>query len=410
MSSGGTKCCITWCWIIQVLLWASIIFFIFGVTSRDDGLFSGSLATLITFYVIYVISNLCSPAMSYLCHKHGAFSIHNLMKQIFYNPPTIRWHVECYHYETSYHTHTDSNGNTRTETKSNRVTTFTGSRDFHYYTWRDVSGLFLLDSHKVYNGEKKVYIKLELNLDVDFADDITRLDYQRQKDDFYYENRWRDTHISFSESKIVNGFNQYNMVRISDYRPAGINCGWFLIFTFFFPFAEIYKMYVDSFCIDQDYTVKKVVSSRYNLQVEEHAQKWVVSLPTLVIFNQPQIVYNEAPNPIHNSPVLPSMEELEQAKNFSYSSTGNKDNYTPHFQKESPSQGGMMSNFTEPQQTNTQGASLSNNSSNMHGGMMTNFSQPVTNPNFDANVSYNSSNAFKEPFIGNNQVNLNVSK
>jgi hypothetical protein len=390
-----------------------MIFFIVGLTVGDQGLFSGSIATMITFYVIYIISNLCSPSLSYLCHKHGALSIHNLMKEIFYNPPTIRWHVECYHYETTYHTHTDSNGDTRTETRQHRVTTYSGSRDFHYYTWRDVSGLFLLDSHKVYNGEKKVYIKLELALDVNFADDITRLDYQRQKDDFYYENRWRDTHISFSESKIVSGFNQYNMVRISENRPPGVNWGYFLLFTFFLPMAEFYKMYVDSFCVDQDYTVKKVVSSRYNLQVEEHAQKWIVSIPTLVIFNQPQIVYNEVPSPIHNTPVLPTMEELEQAKSFTYSSNhGNKDNYRPHFQKESPSQGGMMSSFTEPKQTNSQQGSQMNNMESMQG-MMTDFSQPFPNQNnTNQNVAYNSSdtNNFNEALIGNNQFNLNVRK
>jgi hypothetical protein len=77
------------------------------------------------------------------------------------------------------------------------------SENFLYYSWRDISGLTLLDSHKVFRGPKKVYIKLELEKEIEFADDITRLDYQKQKDNFYYRNRWRDIHVDLSEVRDI---------------------------------------------------------------------------------------------------------------------------------------------------------------------------------------------------------------
>ena len=359
MASSGTKCCITWCWIIQVLLWISMIFLICGIIIGKD-LLGASLGTFSGLYVIYVISNLCSPNLSYLCNKHGSNSIHTYMKQLFYTPPSIVWHIECYHYETTYHTVTDSNGNTTTETRSHKVTTFSMSREFNYYTWRDTSGLFLLDSHKIFQSEKKKYIKLELSLDIDFADPITQYDYQVQKDEFYNSNRWRDTHANFTESFNVRGLNKYNMVRISEDKTAGVNCCWLLIFTFFLPVAELYKMYVDSLCIEQDYKIKKIVSSRYNLQEQEHSVRWEKVIPTLVIFNNPQIVFNEAPTPIHNNPILPSMEELEQAKNMKPLNTHSNEGYTPYFSKESPNQGNIMTNLQQPSQMEVQGGMMTN--------------------------------------------------
>jgi len=74
---------------------------------------------------------------------------------------------------------------------------------------------------------------------------------------------------------------------------------------------------------------------------QEHAVQWVQFLPVLTIFNQPPVVYSEAPAPMHNTPNLPSMDELENAKsfsnrvNFTHEPTNS---YVPHFQSENNNQ------------------------------------------------------------------------
>ena len=83
------------------------------------------------------------------------------MGYYFLTPPIIRFHGECYHYETRYHTRTDSQGNIEYYTTEVKVVTYTESYDLPYYSERDVSGLFYLNCEEAYVS-KKHYIKLEL--------------------------------------------------------------------------------------------------------------------------------------------------------------------------------------------------------------------------------------------------------
>ncbi len=336
MSNKSDKCFKIWAWIIQVLLWIAIPFLIISLILYEwQDSQTATITTTSILYIIYVITNSCSPMCKYLFHKYSSDSIHKLMKNLFYNPPVITFRIECYHYETRVRTHRDSKGNTHTSYERRKVTTWWGSEKFNYFSWRDISGLFLLDSGKVLQSEKKVYIKLALSKNFQFADDITRMDYQRQKDLFYSRNRWRDTHCSLTENRTINGFNEYNMVRISDKKPPCIS-GWaFLFFTYILPFSELFKMYINTFCVEQDYSIKKVLSTRYNLVQQEHAAPWVPHVPTVAIFDQPRVVYEELPAPLHDNPVLPSMDDLENAKSFTgvhgAMNENVGENYTPYF-------------------------------------------------------------------------------
>ena len=101
----------------------------------------------------------------------------------FRTPPIIRFHGECYHYETRYHTRTDSQGNIEYYTTEVKVVTYTESYDLPYYSERDVSGLFYLNCEEAYVS-KKHYIKLELLEEINFADAISYSDYEREKKRF----------------------------------------------------------------------------------------------------------------------------------------------------------------------------------------------------------------------------------
>jgi hypothetical protein len=304
-----------WCWFIMLLLWFSIIFCI--LTFTDVGSVNGPFAIflLIVSYVGYLITNSLSSTCKYIFNKQKTETIHELMRRIFINPPKVSFHVECYHYETRTTTTRDSDGNTKTESTEEKVVTYSEVRAFNYYTWRDTSGLFLLDSHKVFRNFLKTYIKLHIDLDVEFADDITKSDYYRTKEEFYNQNKHRDTHISLTELKNVEGLKTHNMVRITDKEAFGVNKCFFLIFLIFLPFMEFYKIYVDLFCIHQNYKVKKIISSRYNVNSPEYAHKWAEDVPRITIYNQAPIVFDSAPLPMHNSPTMPSLDEIDEAKN-----------------------------------------------------------------------------------------------
>jgi hypothetical protein len=315
--SCNKTCHACWCWFSQFLLWFAIIFFIIEVINNSNSDNNPiAIFILILSYLNYIISNSLSPMCKYIFNRQKSDTIHNTMRSMYSSPPQLKFYVECFHYETKTSTSTDSNGNTKTSSTEEKVVTYRETQHFNFYTWRDISGLFLLDSHKIFRSKMKAYIKLELTLDVDFADDITGLDYQRAKDDLYNRNKFRDSHITIHEHKNVDGFYRYNMIKISDSEPLCINRFIFLIFLII-PLMEFYKIYINLFCVGQKYTIKKVISSRYDVNSGENSQRWAQDIPRLNIYNQPQVVFDQAPLPMHNNPLVPTLDDIEAAKDNS---------------------------------------------------------------------------------------------
>jgi len=251
------------------------------------------------------------------------------MEDLFYNPPVLRFHVECYHYETIHYTERDSKGNTHHRSRTEKRITHREYENFRFCSWRDVSGVFLVDSEKFLTkeNEKKVYIKLELDLEFDFADDISRYDYEIQKSQFKMRNIYRDVHMDFSEVIDLSGFTKYNLVKISDQKPACLNCCVYLIFTFFIPVIELYKIFINSMCIQQDYIIKKVLSTRYDLNVpsEDFNAKFKNEIPKLIIYGE-ETNFNNAPSDYNQVYDLPTVEELTESKKYTSSKVGSKFN------------------------------------------------------------------------------------
>lgn len=130
-----------WCWTLQIFVWSA--FFVL-VLSIIQGRIQGPYAFLI-IYIIYVVSELCSPTFFYLIHQKSKDNLYTRMGEIFRATPSISFHCVCYHYEMKQVSYKDSKGNTQMRTERKRVDTFTDEMTLHYYSVRDVSGLFLLD-------------------------------------------------------------------------------------------------------------------------------------------------------------------------------------------------------------------------------------------------------------------------
>ncbi len=294
--------CKVWSWIIQILV---LVFLVLMIVFMKDS--PWLIFAFIFCYLAYFVTNAASDACCYLLHKHDTTSIHDLLKTLFKNSPIMSFHCECYHYVTRTHMR-----NGRRTTSRHKVTTHRGSEAFNYYSWRDISGVFLLDSNKVIQSEKKSFIRLKLSYLFDFADDISARDYSTQRLNFKSRNSRRDTHFRFWETKTLGNFNEFNLVRITDSNPCFVSKYWFFFFTFIIPIVEFYKLYLDKTCISQEFKIKKSISTRYNLNESNSNQ----NVPGVAIFNQAPVVFEDAPAPMHSNPIAPSLEELQEAEGF----------------------------------------------------------------------------------------------
>jgi hypothetical protein len=230
----------------------------------------------------------------------------------FQTPPEIRFHCECYHYVTRHHYRTNKDGKREHYTTREKEVTYRETYNLPYYSERDVSGLFYLNCEKAY-VEKKHYIKLELKEEINFADAISYYDYERAKGHFWRRNRFRDVHFDFREERVIPGMEHHNLVKLLPTEPCMVNYCFFLLFTFLTG-AEFFRIYVDSFCVYQKFKVRKIVSTRYDLNMD----RYLAFVPQLnLITNQYQYEQNYYNYKNDSYDVqLPTEEELQQAQQY----------------------------------------------------------------------------------------------
>ena len=192
-----------------------------------------------------------------------------------------------------------------------------------YYSARDVSGLFLLDIAKE-NASQKAFIKLHLQKEVNFADSISYSDYIMQKDAFWMRNRYRDALMDFDETRTIPGFHTENLVQIRDYHPSGVSSGLYIA-SCFLMFCQFYKRYVDSFCVFQNYKIRKIVSTRFDLLQPTYCQQYSQITPalnltgTMMTYQPADVGYCSS----NYQASMPTAEELEKAKQY--------DKMVPHY-------------------------------------------------------------------------------
>ena len=306
------NCCyITACWIFQVLSWITLIpVIVYYFTNKNMVL--KVLPSFGVFYLIYIMLEFCSKTGKYLCNKNSGQGIYQKMGIYFQTPPIINFHCDCYHYENRTNIRTDNEGNKKTEKRTEKVITYKETYSLPYYSARDVSGLFLLNCDKAYL-EKKYYIKLKLKEEINFADAISYYDYKKQKSDFFRRNRFRDVHFDFTESRKIPGMKRYILVKLHAKGNCMINYFWFFIFTIL-TFAEFYRLYIDSCCVYQKFKVRKLVSTRYDL----NQSVYQTLVPKIDLISQ-QYQYEQNYYNYKNDNYdlkLPTQEELEEAKQY----------------------------------------------------------------------------------------------
>ena len=308
-------------YVFQVLVWIFLILAIIaGAASkgkgkdRDNEVFGdddGDIAIYILFviiYVVYLIIEFCSTTCSYLTHKSSNEAIYDRMQRIFSTHPDIVFHCECFHYEFRR----NRDGRNYKE----RITTYREDYSLPYYSSRDVSGLFLLNCNKDV-VKNKSFIQLELLKEINFADNLSYMDYESTRYDFYMRNRPRDYYMDYNEKRIIPNFTEYNLVRIGNQDARLVNIGFFVLATLL-TCAEIYKCYIDNKCVPQRFTVRKLISTRYNLNEQQYNARYQSFMPALDLQNQQYTYQPEEYNYLNNdyNPDLPTQEELEKAEQY----------------------------------------------------------------------------------------------
>ncbi len=284
MASGEGSCVSCWHWTASVIVWGSIIFFIIARAGGSQDMATPSFVILGIGVLTYLISAFCASTCRYLMNPTSGSDIYGYMQTMFYTPAHLVMHVQCYHNETRHHTERDSQGNTHTRTETVRVNTHSATERFYYVSWRDISGQFLLDTTGAQASQKLAFVKLHLSLHLEFSNDGTREDYERQREWFKSRNRM-DVYQDYSECTEMDGFNEFNLVRVSDYQPTCFGVVWYILFTFL-TLVEFYKMYVDRFCVLQRFNVNKVVSSRRDLNSGQYIVEYLPMMPCIVYLGQ----------------------------------------------------------------------------------------------------------------------------
>ena len=77
-------------------------------------------------------------------------------------------------------------------------------------------------------------------------------------------------------------------------------------------FAELYKIYINIFCINQEFTIKKIISTRFYLYPHANKQKYLNKIQPINTTNKPSdFKHSNQLNNSINKIDLPSKEEVE---------------------------------------------------------------------------------------------------
>lgn len=224
--------------------------------------------------------------------------------------PVIKFFCECYHYIKVIRHHRHSRLTTTGNTSRKKVNSYKETYLFPYYSERDVSGLFYLECN---SPEKKHYIQLDIDTEINFADAISYMDYQMQKDSFWRRNVFKDKYFNFQETRYIPGLEKENLVRIGDSDPC---CASFFIYFIFIilTLGEFYKWYFNSLCVEQTYKIRKLVSTRYDLNQPIYND----FIPQVDVISRQQSYDEDHYNYLNNDYKLqlPTKEELEKAEKY----------------------------------------------------------------------------------------------
>jgi len=100
--------------------------------------------------------------------------------------------------------------------------------------------------------------------------------------------------------------------------PFFVNICFFILATLLIC-AEFYKCYVDKLCVPQRFSVRKIISTRYDLNAPPIQERYQYFTPAIDLYQQQYAYQPQDFNYINNDMEvdLPTKEDLERAEQYS---------------------------------------------------------------------------------------------
>ena len=319
--SQGHKSCADallnlFCWFFSIVVWSLIgLIVYYNIYEENEIILKKCKISLVFYYIVYLILQYYSPTFKYLMNK-DELSFKEKMGEIFQMKPEVILKNKKYHYIEETYTYRDDDGNEQEGTRTVRVWGAKNEKSMKYKSFRDVSGLLVLNCGKS-KIIRKVYVELEIKLEINFADTISYSDYEKAKTNFYNIEKHSDDYNQLYEEITIKGLNHHYLLRITDKDPCTINIYWYIFFTLI-TLGQIYKIYFSVFCIRKKFTIRKLISTRYDLGDPEYGQNYEPMNPQISINN---LKFGYEPNKYiykdeFYNPEIPSQYELKNSKKY----------------------------------------------------------------------------------------------
>lgn len=128
----------------------------------------------------------------------------------------------------------------------------------------------------------------------------------------FKKNENYDLYMDFFEKRILEGIKDYYFIKINDNCTYFINKFWYIL-SIFLTLSQYYKWYISSRCINQDYKIIKLLSTRYNLLQQEGYSEMQPKID--LINKQYDYDLNQTAFCKDEEIALPSLEEMKEAMN-----------------------------------------------------------------------------------------------
>ena len=299
-------------WVFQILLWIDLLLIII----IDNYYNLAPKIVSIFIYMIYLILEFNSPIKELLYSLYEK-SFYEEFKKIISLSPNIKFDIETYHFRNYIHPTIQLSKNIISPIILARVITYKNSFDFPFYSFKDVSGVLYLEDDM---NESKQYsfIKLKLKQEINFADEISYSDYITFRENLILKYKNIDSFVNIKESRNISNFEKEIFCKIGNVDTWTIGYKWYIFFVLI-GMGEFYNLYFNSFCFEKTFTIRKLISTRYNLNGAEYIDKHYNLLPSINLgYEKLDFKKEEIGSCFENiEPIQPDSNELNQVSIYS---------------------------------------------------------------------------------------------
>lgn len=237
-----------WIFLLSILSLSAVSF------EKNKGLIFALIFLCSVCYIVYIILEFCSRSYEFFSSIENFHDLTTELNEIYQGKVELKFHFESYSYRTTiqYNAYTKTN-----ESAQEIVTNYMKDKLFEYKYSVDIS------DKDVLNQRNNIYTILQLEYEYFFYDEATLNDFEQQKQAFSIENHSKHTGTYLDERLISNFsvFKEYVYGRLMNKDISFFSKKWFIFFILL-GMGVIYKIYINKYILRQKYIIKKLISTR----------------------------------------------------------------------------------------------------------------------------------------------------